>query len=221
MTDENQQVECNLKTLQDYVYQLEKRFGKLHEEVILRLHALTDMLAGFSNSTLLQLEHKKKLNEFYGNIHQQWELIYKASRDGFDADAFHSRCNNKGPTMTIIQSKNNYLFGGYTSIPWTSEDRYKNDTTAFLFTLTNPHNIPPTKYLINPDDTQCAVRHCSAYGPTFGGGHVINLANNSNSNNLSYTAFSNTYTDTTGKGNDTFTGAKYFTASDIEVFKLV
>ncbi|CAF5083634.1 unnamed protein product, partial [Rotaria sp. Silwood1] len=62
-----------------------------------------------------------------------------ASRDGFDANAFHSRCNNKGPTMTIIQSNNNYLFGDYTAIPWTSDNSYKNDITAFLFTLTNPH----------------------------------------------------------------------------------
>ncbi|CAF4311702.1 unnamed protein product, partial [Rotaria sordida] len=116
------------------------------------LHSLIDKLTEilFPNGTLLQKEHQKKLNEFYGKTNQRWELIYKATHDGFDANTFHSRCNNKGPTMTIIQSNNNYLFGGYTAIPWTSEgDSYKNDTTAFLFTLTNPHNIPPTKYLIN------------------------------------------------------------------------
>ncbi len=185
-----------------------------------RLHALTDMLAGFSNGTLLQLEHKKKLNEFYGKMHQQWELIYKASRDGFDANAFHTRCDNKGPTMTIIQSNNNYLFGGYTSIPWTSDNSYKNDTTAFLFTLTNPHNIPPTKYLIKPGTGTYAVNHYSTYGPTFGGGNDIYLSSPSNANDSSYSAFPYSYTDTTGQGNKTFTGDKNLTASDIEVFKL-
>jgi hypothetical protein len=103
------------------------------------MHSLIDMLTCFPRGTLLQPEHKKKLNEFYGKPNQQWELIYKASRDGFDANAFHSRCDNKGPTMTIILSNNNYLFGGYTAIAWTSDDSFKNDTTAFLFTLTNPH----------------------------------------------------------------------------------
>jgi hypothetical protein len=187
-----------------------------------RLHALMDILADiyFPNGTLLQLEQKKKLNEFYGKTNQQWELIYKASRDGFDANAFHSRCNNKGPTMTIIQSNNNYLFGGYTAVPWTSDGSYKNDTTAFLFTLTNPHDIPPTKYLINPSQSANAVYHNSSYGPTFGSGHDIYLANGSNSNNSSYTNFPSGYTDTTGKGNATFTGARNFTSSDIEVFKL-
>ncbi|CAF1567819.1 unnamed protein product, partial [Rotaria sp. Silwood1] len=78
------------------------------------LHSLMNILDPFSNGTLLHLDHKKKLNEFYGKNNQRWELIYKASRDGFDAKTFHSRCNNKGSTMTIIQSNNNYLFGGYT-----------------------------------------------------------------------------------------------------------
>ena len=191
----------------------------LIEAEYFRLHTLIGLLL-FPDETLLQLEHKKKLNEFYGKTSQRWELIYKASRDGFDANAFHSRCNNKGPTMTIIQSNNNYLFGGYTSIPWTSDESYKADTTAFIFTLKNPDNIPPTKYLINPNSTSTAVYHSSSYGPTFSGGHDIYLANSSNANNSSYTNFPHSYIDTTGKGNATFTGAKNFTASDIEVFKL-
>ncbi|CAF3572370.1 unnamed protein product [Rotaria sp. Silwood1] len=65
-----------------------------------------------------------------------------------------------------------------------------------------------------------AVYHHSAYGPTFGSGHDIYLANVSNSNNSSYIGFPSGYVDTTGKGNNTFTGARNFTTSDIEVYKL-
>ncbi|CAF2666924.1 unnamed protein product [Rotaria sp. Silwood2] len=188
-----------------------------------RLHNLIDILTDvlFPNGTLLQQEHKKKLNEFYSKTNQKWVLIYKASCDGFDTNAFNSRCNNQGPTMTIIQSKNNYLFGGYTAIPWASDKyAYKNDATAFLFTLTNPHNIPPTKYIINPDKTGYAVYHHHGSGPTFGSGHDIFLTNASNSNILNYTEFPGSYLDTTGKGNTTFTGGRNFTVCDIEVFKL-
>ncbi len=195
----------------------------LIEAQYFHLQKLLELLAGsyFLNGTLLKTEQKLKLNEFYGKINQRWALIYKASRDGFDANAFHTRCNNKGPTMTIIQSSNNYLFGGYTCTPWTSDaGYYKHDTTAFLFTLTNPHNIPPTKYIIKPDNSQHAVYHRNDYGPTFGGGHDIFLVNASNLNKSSYTGFPNTYLDTTGNGNNTFTGARNFTVSDIEVFKL-
>ncbi|CAF0859943.1 unnamed protein product [Rotaria sp. Silwood1] len=197
-----------------------------------RLHSLMDRLGViyFPNGSLLELVHQKRLNEFYGKIYQRWELIYKASRDGFDGNTFHSHCNNKGPTMTIIETNNNYLFGGYTAISWTSGNHsYKNDTTAFLFTLINPHNISPTKYLINPRQRGCAVYHHRDDGPIFGGigyfppfrsDNDIAVKNDSNSNNASYIDFPFSYLDTTGKGNNTFTGARNFTTSDIEVFKL-
>ena len=122
--------------------------------------------------------------------------------------------------MTVIQSNNNYLFGGYTSVAWTSCNNYVADSKAFLFTLTNSHNIPPTKYPIQATTAQYSTNHNSGYGPTFGGGHDIHVSSDSNSNNSSYTNFPNTYTDATGKGNNTFTRNRNFTTSDIEVFKL-
>ncbi|CAF0815357.1 unnamed protein product [Adineta steineri] len=175
----------------------------------------------FPNGTLLRLEHTTKLNQFYGKIDQKWGLIYKATRDGFSANAFHSHCDNKGPTMTIIQSSNNYIFGGYTSVSWASSQKYQNDNAAFLFTLTNPHDIPPTKYnnksFFHGID---AIYDDSGSGPTFGNGSDIYISDSSNNINSSYTNFPTTYYDTTGEGNNTFTGAKNFTTSDIEVFKL-
>ncbi|CAF3464572.1 unnamed protein product [Rotaria socialis] len=187
-----------------------------------RLKSLLDILGSalFSNRTLPKFEHKKQLNPFYGKTNQQWELIYKATCDGLDANIFHAHCTNKGPTITIIQSNHNFLFGGYTAIPWTSDVSDKKDTTAFLFTLANPHNIPPTKYLISTGQSGNAVVHNASDLAKFGGGRDLKLANVSNANNSSYTKFPNTYLDTTGKGNNTFTGAINFTTSDIEVFKL-
>jgi hypothetical protein len=70
-----------------------------------RLKNLQNLLAKptFPGSTLLEShEHKEKLNEFYGQPDQQWELIYKASRDGFEAKYFHAKCNGEGSTMTIF-----------------------------------------------------------------------------------------------------------------------
>ncbi|CAF4159273.1 unnamed protein product [Adineta steineri] len=174
----------------------------------------------FPNTTLLKPEHKVKLNEFYGNINQRWELIYKATRDGFRARAFHSWCDNEGSTMTIIQSDNNYIFGGYTSVSWTSAGQCENDKAAFLFTLRNPYNIPPTKYTIKCDHVANAIYDHNGYGPIFGSGHDIIISDNSNRNNSSYSNFSQSYNDTTGYGKNTFTGALNFTSSEIEVYKL-
>ncbi|CAM4898966.1 unnamed protein product [Rotaria socialis] len=93
----------------------------------------------------------------------------EASRDGFDAKTFHSLCDNQGPTMTIIQSKANYLFGDYTSISWTSDSSHRNDYKEFLFTLINLHKIEPTKYPIDRRQRGCAVYHHRDDGPIFGG----------------------------------------------------
>ena len=183
------------------------------------LHSLIDILtkAGdFLNGTLLTTEHKKILNEFYGKPEQNWVLIYKASRDGFDSNAFHTRRDNQKPTMTIVRSNNNYLFGGYASEAWVPNvGSYMSDSRAFLFTLTNPHNIPPTKYLVNPQNTGKALQYHIGYGPIFGQSDIAITSNQSG-----YFFFPADYLDSTGKGANTFTGTSNFTTLDIEVFKL-
>jgi hypothetical protein len=192
-----------------------------------RLRNLRNMLAKptFPGSTLLDShKHKEILNQFYGNPDQQWELIYKASRDGYEAKYFHGKCNGKGPTMTIFQSTEKYLFGGYTKVPWSSKVDVKGDAQAFLFTLTNPHDIPPTKYSIHPDRKDNAVYHFEHHGPCFGKhGATCDVCVSNFPKDTSYQntiSFPGAYLDTTGKGKQTFTGSGTFGLSDIEVFKL-
>jgi hypothetical protein len=176
--------------------------------------------------TLLCVDYQMKLNDFYGNVKQKWELIYKATRDGFRAEEFHRCCDSKGPTMTIIQSKDaNYLFGGYAEISWGCDNIYKSDPAAFLFTLTNPHGIQPTKFFKN-SNRQNSVGHGKTRGPCFGGvvkekTHFIDLqiSYNANKNRDSVCSFPSSYIDTTGLGELLFTGTKNFMVEDIEVFK--
>ena len=189
-----------------------------------RLHGLISIVTEqrrmetyFTDGTLGS-RFKVKLYEFCEKKDKRWVLIYKASRDGFDAAAFHTRCSNRGPTMTIMKSNDDHLFGGYTAIPWTSDGSYKEDSTAFLFTLSNPHGIPPTKYSINPAQSNHAVYHYPASGPSFGGGQDMGVTYDMYGNKSGYIRFPSTYIDTTGKGRDTFTGADNFTPSDIEVY---
>jgi hypothetical protein len=41
-------------------------------------------------------------------------LIYRASQDGFEANDFHSKCDQKPNTLMIIKSEHGNIFGGYT-----------------------------------------------------------------------------------------------------------
>ncbi len=173
---------------------------------------------------LLCADYQMRLNDFYGNAQQKWELIYKATRDGFRAEDFHRCCDNKGPTITVIQSKNdNYLFGGYAEISWTGDGYLKKDPAAFLFTLTNPHGIPPSKFSGNPVEGW-SVAHVADGGPYFGGvvkdqNPLIDIGLVSNADKRNSTcSFPSSYLDTTGIGETLFTGTKNFMVKEIEVY---
>mmetsp|Transcript_16272 Transcript_16272/g.26062 ORF Transcript_16272/g.26062 Transcript_16272/m.26062 type:complete len:1119 (-) Transcript_16272:383-3739(-) len=68
------------------------------------------------------------------------QLLYRASRDGWKGMDFHSRCDNKGATITVIkrtdQSGNvlGKIFGGYADVAWNSNG-VVTDPSAFLFSM--------------------------------------------------------------------------------------
>jgi hypothetical protein len=73
----------------------------------------------------------------------KWTLLYRGTRDGFEANDFHSKCDDHPNTLTIIKaSGSSYIFGGFTSVHWDRTSDYKSDPNAFLFSLTNRDNQP-------------------------------------------------------------------------------
>ena len=59
----------------------------------------------FHGSTLLTkdcLKFQNMLNTWFGNEYQEWQLLYKASKDGFSAVAFHTKCDGHSPTFTVV-----------------------------------------------------------------------------------------------------------------------
>ena len=57
----------------------------------------------------------------------KWNLCYRASTDGWSAQDFHSRCDNKGTVFLFKAS--DCIFGGYTDQHWDSgkDDYYIKD----------------------------------------------------------------------------------------------
>ncbi len=85
--------------------------------------------------------------------------------------------------LTVIKNTNGFIFGGFASIPWSSSKGYKSDSSAFLFSLTNPSNTPLKLKVKLPEN---AVYHDSSYGPIFGGGYDLHVYSLSNTNRNSY-----------------------------------
>ncbi|CAH3191540.1 unnamed protein product, partial [Porites evermanni] len=144
---------------------------------------------------------------------------YSASTDGWAANTFHSRCDGKSHTITIIK-KDLYVFGGYTDIPWPSPDRWSTTSNSFIFSLVDKEGLAPFKSMVAQPDS--AIASWSNYGPTFGGGHDIHIADNANQNTGSYTDFGISYSLPKGV-TDRYTvlaGTRFFSPDEVEVFYL-
>jgi hypothetical protein len=117
-----------------------------------------------------------KLCEFSPN--DKWSLLYRATRDGFGSDDFHSKCDGHSNTLTILKAhRTSYLFGGFTSVSWDGSSGFKSDPNAFIFSLTNKDN-QPLKMKVNQNRYHWAIYCHSGYGPSFG--EDICVSNNAN-----------------------------------------
>jgi len=211
--------ECLIDATDNSSHEINKKIVNINKEITSLLNNKSVVFgAPSSKSILLSYQQRNQITSWTANKKKQ-NLLYRASRDGFNAQDFHRTCDNKGGTIVVIKSNNGWLFGGYTTVSWNQSGRFVQDSQSFLFTLTNPHNIPPTKYPISNAGTDNAIYCSSDYGPTFGGGHDIYIASFANTNTGNYCNFPSSYQDTTGRGNATFTGQRNgWTVSDIEVF---
>ena len=59
---------------------------------------------------------------------------WRAMTDGWAAFTFHSNCDGKGPTVTVIKV-GSYIFGGYTDMSWSSPSEYQIMVAPFSLSL--------------------------------------------------------------------------------------
>ena len=67
-----------------------------------------------------------------------YKLLYRGTRDGDKAQTFHSKCDNKKPTLSIIKTKKGMRFGGYTEQTWNDNNGkgiWKKDDKSFCFSI--------------------------------------------------------------------------------------
>jgi hypothetical protein len=112
-----------------------------------------------------------KLHEWLGEDDQDgvFSLLYRGSRDGQTNTAFHSKCNEKGCTLTVIETTCGKVFGGYSNTAWSSTHDYKKANKAFLFALSGGGISSPCKMRLNDANDERAIYCGSGFGPAFGG----------------------------------------------------
>ncbi|KAJ5067397.1 pep-cterm sorting domain-containing protein [Anaeramoeba ignava] len=138
----------------------------------------------FKSKIISEKYHSKKLKEWINDdkFFSKMKKGYSAQKDGFDCKKWHDICDNKGKTLIIIKTKDNFIFGGFTSIgfttnksKWRKEDRnnekgYIFDSNAFIFTLRNDkNNRKPQKFPIRESHQKYSIFYnYSSCGPDFG-----------------------------------------------------
>ncbi|CAH3173711.1 unnamed protein product, partial [Porites lobata] len=157
----------------------------------------------------------------------RWHLLYKATRDGWNPQNFHEKCDGKCPTLVFIKSDDN-VFGGYAEKPWfTPSERstWIPCPSSFLFSLHNPKGFAPKKIYPDPSRDEYLVvggiRCGSSIGPAFGtkGGSGISTLGSEKNRRFGWTAFGSGF-GASLKNEYLFVGRNEFLTTDLEVFGL-
>jgi len=175
----------------------------------------------FPDSTVLAAVPLDTLDAFTTLLHhalgyaRRFKLLFRSSRDGATAASFHSHCDRKGPTLTLIRDVDNNVFGGYTAVQWGSaaNGKWLNDPAAFLFTVANPRAAPPALFSskANGYSICCSYLH----GPSFG--YDLYVTGAFDDQCCSYIGYG--YVNTTRHSRfAVLTGAWRFTPAEVEVW---
>jgi len=151
----------------------EKLINSVHDNFMkvlnINLTTCSDILNSADDWKIIG-DELKKIDEKYNNIF--FKLVYRATRDGDSSQDFHGKCDNIGPNITLVRTKDNHRFGGFTKCNWKhlSQNKKNNndevgtgkkDKDAFCFSL-DLNKIYP-----NSQMDKEAIFCCEKYGPTF------------------------------------------------------
>ncbi|CAB4387541.1 unnamed protein product [Rhizophagus irregularis] len=122
---------------------------------------------------------EKKIQFYYNlkNIPYNFNLLYRASRDGNTTSDFHTKCDNKGATIVIAKITNpNQIVGGYNSLQWDLTDKWKSTKDCFIFSFANKDILQSAKVGYS-NDAYSVLNRCD-FGPIFGLGGDLIFKNN-------------------------------------------
>ncbi|KAJ5070342.1 pep-cterm sorting domain-containing protein [Anaeramoeba ignava] len=140
----------------------------------------------FPDSLVVSIKNTKLVNFLKNSIEDdvffsQMRLGYSARQHGFFPLAFHEKVDNKGKTLVLMKTVENYIFGGYTEVGWVTDKQkwstvnanwgWIGDPKAFVFVLkpsVNGEDHTPQKFDIKKGEEKWAILYRDTAGPQFG-----------------------------------------------------
>lgn len=171
-----------------------------------------------SGTILTSARHGTAVSTLLPN--KTFTLLYRASRDGYSASAFHTYAGGYAGIWVVVKANNGYIATAYSSLAFTTDGsggwRTATANTCWLNNLDNGTTVSSSQYY-NTTNLQYSIYDGSGYGPTFGGGHDMYISDNCNSNTYSYSSPS-TYT--IPSSSTLFGSFSGWSITDIEVYRI-
>lgn len=97
------------------------------------------IIPNFNDFKFIYDEICKQLNKKEIKLIQRFNVLI----DGDSSIAFHTKCDNIGPNISIVKTTDNLIFGGFTIKNWSTQTTIKKDDLAFVFNFQTKkiHNI--------------------------------------------------------------------------------
>ncbi|XP_053373899.1 interferon-induced protein 44-like [Mercenaria mercenaria] len=113
---------------------------------------------------------RDQLEKWIGTGPKSFTLLYAITRDRCEPKIFHEKCDNQGPTVTVVYNTQGSVYGGYNATTWTTRSSHQDDccTDAFLFQLYFNGNPKANKFTLKKGRYQSAIHNDPNWGPTFG-----------------------------------------------------
>ena len=103
----------------------------------------------FQDSLIINKNDKyiSYLNEWLSKDYQNFKtkLLFRKSINGDSYNEFHRLYDNQRKTITLIQTNNGLIIGGYTIKNWDTSGKWYEDDEAFVFSLTKGRIFPIKK----------------------------------------------------------------------------
>jgi hypothetical protein len=223
LKEKNIDLENKINTMNNLLTEIQKKYDekilKLEESLRIMNQKLEEEKSINQDSSIDSLIVSKKedvqlLKEWISpNKKISFELIYRATRDGDTIKDFHNKCDNKSPTICIMETPKGYIFGGYTTVLFNllenKEVKIKDDK-AFVFSLNKRE-----KYKTQDESRSILIssKHLIIFG---NGSNSIQIENNALTSKDHWSNPKGSY------GYDlNLTEDKYFSIVEIEVFQVI
>jgi hypothetical protein len=145
----------------------------------------------------------------------RWNLLYRGSLFGFDAEDFHRACDRMGKCVVVVRAENGRIAVAYNEDGFSSNEINTPNRNGFIVSIEADGSCGAR---FDRNGGRVGIWNYSWHGPIFG--RDISIRSNCNENKESFSNLGWAYGEGPGANRTTLFGQMNFILSDYEVFKI-